>query len=411
MRSGGQNLAGKPVHSAAQSAAGYLYQARLGLAECLRYAYVDSGIDIAIEKLDDVSFEKDGTPLELLQTKHHLKKQADLTDASVDLWKTLRVWAEAIKADPSLPGRTRFALVTTAQAPDGSAASYLRPAGGDAVRDPAKADALLMAAAAASKNVALEKAIATFTGLAPAMRQALVASIEVMDGVPLIADLEVVIEDSLRMIAPRGKTAIAREQLEGWWWPRICATLQAETPGTISVLEVEQKLDDIRDGLKRDALPLDMEHAEPSEDELGQLDEMRFVRQLRTVGLGANRLQYAMRDFYRAFAQRSRWTRQSLLFDGEVSRYEKTLIEEWQPRFAKMCDGLKPGCEEAAARQAGQDLYYWVETEARFPFRTITRRFLNVGSYHILANDLRVGWHRDFEALHADDGSDDSNGK
>ena len=97
----------KPVHSAAQSAAGYLYQARLALAECLRYAYDDFSVEIAIEKLDDVSFEKDGTALELLQTKHHLKKAGDLSDGSVDLWKTLRVWAQAVKADPSLPGRTR----------------------------------------------------------------------------------------------------------------------------------------------------------------------------------------------------------------------------------------------------------------------------------------------------------------
>ena len=58
------------VHSAAQSAAGYMYQARLALLEALRYAYSDSGIEIAVEKLDDVSFEKDGTALELLQTKH-----------------------------------------------------------------------------------------------------------------------------------------------------------------------------------------------------------------------------------------------------------------------------------------------------------------------------------------------------
>lgn len=258
----------KPVHSAAQSAAGYLYQARLGLAECLRYAYEDSSVDVAIEKLDDVSFERDGSPLELLQTKHHLNKAADLTDGSVDLWKTLRVWSEAAKADPSTPGRTRFALITTALAPDGSAASYLRPEGDAILRDPDKAEALLLAAAAASKNVALEKAIAAFTGLAPAMRKALVSSIEIMDGTPLIADLEAVIEDRLRMIAPRGKAALAREQLEGWWWPRICAALQSDKPGVISVLEVEQKLDDIRDGLKRDALPLDMEHAEPSEDDL-----------------------------------------------------------------------------------------------------------------------------------------------
>ena len=76
------------VHSAAGSAAGYLYQARLALVEALRYAYVDSSIEIAVEKFDDVSFEKGGNALELLQTKHHLKRSGELTDKSVDLWKT-----------------------------------------------------------------------------------------------------------------------------------------------------------------------------------------------------------------------------------------------------------------------------------------------------------------------------------
>jgi hypothetical protein len=400
----------KAVHSAAQSAAGYLYQARLALAEALRYAYVDSGIDIAIEKLDDVSFEKDGSALELLQIKHHLKKSGDLTDSSVDLWKTLRVWAEATKADPSLPGRTRFVLVTTAQAPAGSATSFLRPPDAGE-RDPSTAETMLMAAGAASKNAALGKAIAAFAALTPEMRKALVAAIEIIDGVPLIADLEALIEERLRMIGPRGKPALAREQLEGWWWPRICAALQAETPGTIPVLEVEQKLDDIRDSLKRDALPFDMEHVEPPQEELDTLDEMRFVRQLQAVGIGANRLQFAKRDFYRASAQRSQWARQNLVFDGEVGRFERTLIEEWQPRFAQMCDGLAHGCPEAALREAGQKLYGWVETEARFPMRTTVSRFLNVGSYHILADDLRVGWHRDYQTVCGETDDGGSNGE
>ena len=58
--------------------------------------------------------------------------------------------------------------------------------------------------------------------------------------------------------------------------------------------------------------------------------------------------------------------------------------------------------------KSGQELYYWVEAEARFPFRTISARFLNVGSYHILANDLKVGWHRDYNTLFSseDEGSD-----
>ncbi len=386
------------VHSAAQSAAGYMYQARLALLEALRYAYRDSGIEIAVEKLDDVSFEKDGSALELLQTKHHLKKSGDLTDSSVDLWKTLRVWAEASKADPSLPGRTRFALVTTARAPTGSAASYLRPADAGN-RDPAKAEAILLEAGGASQNTALAKAITAFTVLTPEMRSALVAAIEIIDRAPLIANMESSIEERLRMIAPRGKAALAREHLEGWWWPRICAALQAETPGTISVLEVEQKLDDIRDSLKRDALPFDMADVEPSQEELDSLEEMRFVRQLRSIGIGANRLQYAKRDFYRASTQRSQWARQNLLFDGEVGRFDRTLVEEWQPRFAQMCDSLPEICNDAALREAGHNLYSWVEIDARFPLRTTTSRFLNVGSYHILADDLRVGWHRDYESL------------
>ncbi len=397
------------VHSAAQSAAGYLYQARLALVEALRYAYVDSGIEIAIEKLDDVSFENKGSALELLQAKHHLKRTGDLTNSSVDLWKTLRIWSEEAKADPSLVGRTRFAIVTTAQAPSRSAASYLRPRDAGK-RNPARAETILLEAAGTSTNAALAKAFAAFRSLTPEMRKALVAAIEVIDGAPLIGDLESMIERELRLIAPRGKVPLAREQLEGWWWPRVCATLQAATPETISVLEIEQKLDDIRDGFKREVLPIDMEYVDPSQEELDRLEQMPFVRQLQFIGVSPARLQYAKRDFYRASTQRSQWARRNLLLDDEVVRFDKTLIEEWEPRFAGMLDELPEGCQEALLREAGRRLYAWVETDARFPLRTTVRRFLNVGSYHILADALRVGWHRDYLTMWDDDDNGDSDG-
>jgi hypothetical protein len=173
-----------------------------------------------------------------------------------------------------------------------------------------------------------------------------------------------------------------------------------EGGGVISILELEAKLDDIREAMKRDALPTDMEHFDPPDSELKALNEMLFVRQLRTVGVGNNRIEYAKRDYYRAFTQRSQWTRKNLLFDGEVARFEKTLVEEWQPRFAVMCEKLNGAAsEDSTVRQAGQELYHWVEEDARFPFRTISAKFLNVGSYHILANDLRLGWHRDYTTL------------
>jgi hypothetical protein len=86
-------------------------------------------------------------------------------------------------------------------------------------------------------------------------------------------------------------------------------------------------------------------------------------------------------------------------FRREVTLFETRLVEEWQPRFHSMCDGLEATAQDSAIRSAGQKLYYWVETEARFPFRTVTARFLSVGSYHMLANAVRIGWHRDYATL------------
>ena len=388
-----------PVFGAAGSAAGYYYQARLGLCESLRFVYGDSAIELSIERLDDVAFESAGEAVELLQTKHHICRKGDLSDRSVDLWKSLRVWAEATKKDPSLPQRTRFVLVTTGQAPAGSAASFLRPeAARQTDRDVKRAQALLNAAAYASKNTELTAAIQAFQTLTPEMRVALIGAVEVLDRSPNIVDLEAVIEDRLKLLAPRGKIAAAREQLEGWWWTRVCQALQSGH-GTIGILEIEAKLDDIRDMMRRDALPVDMEHAEPPATELAALSEMTFVRQLHAVGLAGRRLENAKRDYYRAFVQRSRWTRENLILDGEIAAFETTLVEEWEPRFYRICDDLGSGAGESDLQMAGQRLYAWVETEARFPFRTLTKRFLTVGSYHMLAQGLRLGWHRDFVAL------------
>lgn len=387
--------------SAAPSASGYLYQARLALALCLRHVNADAGVEVGIERLDDVSFERDGTPLELLQAKHHIDRIASLTDKSVDLWKTLRVWSEATAKDPTLPARTRLALVTTGRAPSDSAAAMLLPPGTYSegkTRDPKAAAALLVAVAEAGRNQELNAAYAAFMALSPTMRASLLSSVEILDNQPLVTDLDKTIENDLRMLAPRGQAGVARERLEGWWWPRVCKALMASPVESISVLELEAKLDDIRDGLKRDALVADQEHVDPTTDEIADYERRAFVRQLKAIGVGGNRIEYAKRDYYRAFTQRSKWVREHLVFDGEIARYEMTLIEEWQPRFQQMRDRIGDGgMTDLEYRQAGQELYSWVEADARFPFRTVTHRFLTVGSYHILANELRVGWHPDYE--------------
>ena len=391
-----------PIHSAPKAAAGYYYQARIALACTLRHAYLDPAVDIAIEKYDDVSFEKNGTPTELLQTKHRLTKSGDLTDTSVDLWKTLGVWVDAVKNGYSRLGYTRFVLITTATAPNGSAASLLQApdAGG---RNLEEAEAKLEQAGTRSNNKHLAEAIDAFLSLTPNDKKALLETIEVIDGAQPVGDINQLIEKRiLPMIGSREKVAVAREMLEGWWMSRICAALQCTLPGKVSIIEVEHKIDEIRESLGRDSLPFNMEREDPPQGKLSHFDEMRFVRQLQLIGIGADRLYFAKRDFYRASEQRSYWARKNLALDREVSEFDRTLIEEWEPHYAQMCGKLPEDCCEETLRNAGERIYSWVETEARFPIRKIPKRFLTVGSYHILADSLRVGWHRDFRTMCGD---------
>src|SRR5437016_7477945 len=122
---------------------GHLFQCRYALPEGLRAAPDTPQLLISIEKFDDVAFEANGEPTALIQTKHHVDQAGDLTDASVDLWKTIAVWLSKLAEDDEAPFRMKFVLLTTADAPDKSAASRLRMRD----RDAEAADKLLMATA------------------------------------------------------------------------------------------------------------------------------------------------------------------------------------------------------------------------------------------------------------------------
>jgi hypothetical protein len=74
----------------------------------------------------------------LLQLKHHLGTNAALTDASSDLWKTIRIWSTQYAGGQLSPAATKLSVITTSQAPDDSIAALLRP---DTQRDPSMAQA------------------------------------------------------------------------------------------------------------------------------------------------------------------------------------------------------------------------------------------------------------------------------
>ena len=131
---------------------------------------------------------------------------------------------------------------------------------------------------------------------------------------------------------------------------------------------------------------------------MAELDARPFVQQLRRIKIGSTRIEYAIRDYYRASEQRSRWAREDLLLDGELKSYEQTLVEAWEPRHAAALDELTLGCPPEIKVTLGQAVFKWVEHDASFPLRSVRERFLTHGSYHILSNRFAVGWHPDFKS-------------
>lgn len=379
-------------HGAAASALGYLFQCRYALLVGLRAVPDTPQLLISIEKFDDVAFEANGEPTESIQTKHHIDKAGDLSDASVDLWKTMAIWLKRVAEDIEAPFRTKFVLLTTANAPDKSAASLLRMRD----RDEAAADKALMAAAKASENKKFTGSCAAYAAQPDQVRLSLLRAVMILDGSPNIIDVREDIERVLHHAAPRDQIEKLVERLEGWWFGAVIRALSGASPAAIPVTAIEQRVDELREEFKRDALPVDFKAVVPPQTVIAELDKRPFVRQLRKIEIGPRRIEYAIRDYYRASEQRSRWAREDLLIDGELGHYERDLTEAWEPRHAAIVEEAD-SCSAEQKVALGQTLFKWVEQDANFPLRTVRERFLTHGSYHILANRHAVGWHPDFQ--------------
>jgi hypothetical protein len=380
--------------SAAASALGYFYQARYALLLLLR---AEPGQELSIERLDDVAFEQGGDAIELLQFKHSIQRQAGLSDSSPDLWKSLRIWSVAVSQRQIDLDTVQLSLVTTATAAAGSAASLLRP---DEDRDESAALELLLAASQRSESEGNAAAYIAFRALSPEQQRALLSRVQVLDHAPNVLDLREQIKHALTFSARPEHIDALCDRVEGWWFRRVVAHLAADVSlgSRISQNEVRSQINDIRDQLQPDNLPVDFpEPIEVDETALNQ-DERVFVEQLRLVMVETPRVKKALSDYYRAFRQRSKWVDDDLLLDSDLQSYEKKLVDEWERLFGIMREDLGVAAAEADKQRRGRALFNVLDTgETHFAIRPrFVERYVMRGSYHILANALRVGWHPDF---------------
>ncbi len=387
---------------ASASALGFLHQVRWAMYELLvssRRAS-DQSMRMTLEVFDDVALtDAAGHPLSAIQLKQHIS-QTSLTDKSVDLWKTIRVWLET----PSLAAvdGPRLTLVTTSPVQAGSAASLLGI--DEAQRNVAEALALLDAASATG-SVATQPGRKAWTKAPSSIRASLLTRMWVLGEQASVAELDVLLDAELAPFVPAKHVAEYRGRLWGWWDSRAVLILQQNRTvaggGSVSAAELYDRMQYIRDDFRVDALIVDFTFDFDEEKVAAGHDEL-FVDQLRLVKVGPGTLRNAVVDYLRAYAHTTKWVQSGDLFDDELERYETELKDEWSRRFDEMLEDLETdGVADPDARAIrGRELFRTLGQSAQVTIRPeFDVAFHARGTRHSIANDGEYGWHPDFERL------------
>lgn len=389
------------THTASGQMVGYLYQVVAALVLLLKSE--DGLSEICIEKFDDISFVDNGKPMELIQVKHQLNKVGSLTDTSVDLWRSINSWCDAIKQNDVNCENTKFVILTTAIAPEDSAARKLTDKTG---RNVTEALEQLRDIAKTCDVKTIKKFCLNFESLDSEKQELLITNAYCYDHQCHISEYKREIKQSLKYTTLPEYEDFICDQLIGWWMDKAIQFLCSDELVHITQHQLRTKLYEISSMYREDSLPITVDwDIYPTEEEMETLDnETRiFIEQLKLISLSSKRMKRAIRDYYNAFQQRSKWMREDLLYVDELENYEKRLIDEWDRLFEISKEELEDDGIDSEERKkdAGKKLYNNIENLDLRIRNGVTEPFVMRGTFHGLANKLSVGWHIDFyERLH-----------
>jgi len=380
-------------HQASEQMIGYLYQVRYAL-----YLLLDNdntNYQISIEKFDDVAFEENGSPKELIQLKHHVNKGGSLADNSVDLWRTLKVWIDMVSENDNLLYNSEFFLITTSSAPEKSAAEILSKTDKD--RSIVEAYDRLKRITETSENQTNKPFYKAFNNMGEERMKNLLKHIVVIPKADNIVDSERKIRRELRYCCTVQNEDFIFQRLEGWWFGQVIQALSSDNPVYFAQKQVRGLIEDIRSEYAADNLPIDDEILLLNnilEEDLEPRQKI-FLEQLRLLNLHSGHLSMALMNYYRAYQQRAKWVRDDLIYANELVKYERRLLDSWEEARNWMLEELQE-LDEKSKIEAGKKVYKCLMNKDIRIREKCGEPFIMKGSYHILANELKIGWHVDF---------------
>lgn len=366
------------------------------------------GEAVSLEVLDDVGVAGADRPI-AEQDKSGLAHNP-IADRSVDLWKTLFNWVESIREGALIDG-TCFILYV--------AQPYSGPIAGriNAVKSMEEAGAELEdlrnkfwgEAPGRPKKAVLPVSIAPYVNgvleADDAVLQRLMVAFELQTGSGSPGDD---IRDLL-LNAPIGASAVEHvlETLLGWLKRQVDSAIESGRSAVVPYDDFHAKYVATAKKFDRsDALA--PSPADISDEQIDrELRSRVYVTQLKLISLGENDLVRAVNDYLRASSDRVAWSEAGDVIESSLEDFMESLQRKWEnsqtlahledPRRSEIDQGrvVHAKCMDYAGRLQGMDV----------------PSYFTPGSFHVLADERRIGWHRRFiELLKAQAEGDDFSG-
>lgn len=347
---------------------------------------------VSVEVIDDV-----GVQLADGQTTAEQTKSASATnpiaDRSVELWKTLANWVEAIQTGEISLANTTFEL-------------YL-----SRVRHGQLAEAFHSAADEAAARAALNQAKDTLWGPAPrfpkkvkiapglqphlervlgadeATVTALIRSFsltfgrgditaEVMEGL----QSKLVTEDMIGPVA---------ERMIGWAKTRIDRLIEQNKPAVLATDEFNIELLTFVRKYDRSTILYSFAEEPTEEAVAAELPVRRYIRQLEIIDIDFEGKLHAASDFLMASVNRAVWAEKGLVNPTSFDEFEDSLLRTWDAKrlAASVQEAGKPEPDVGKVLYAG-----CLTCQYQLEGLNVPAHF-TPGCYHALADELRLGWH------------------
>lgn len=391
------------VHDATASAMGFRFQERYALLELLASNHDEAAV--AIEALDDVQLKANGVDL-LEQLKHSFATQPKPIDIkSVNLWTTLRIWAELL---PSIDiSCTCFALVTVAPLSESSSLECLQVEGSNRAKLLAElieeAERIIEEVLAA-KSAGIAKPHAkkspgakAFLSLSDADKEALIGKVTIRSNAPNIGELEDILATKLNTYPASQRVTLSRKTYE-WWDRQILLSFEQKRERFIARHELLEYLSETSSALHTESLMDSFSSKQPPT--LFHTNEM-LAKQCDLVNANPAMSKLARICEWQARNQRSEWSKEAPSKHSKIVNYDERLVLEWQYPHDTACENADSNDEESL-RSEGLKVLKWTLEDAPTTVgsieSTITSPFYVRGSYQVLSVEGRVGWHPQYQS-------------